>query len=243
MQRNIVVVLWFIDCSLERDNEYGHRDFMWSFWYAPVESIKHMSKEIRDGSQLKADAKTTRKRKTAHRILPGDTPAARLLERIVRVNHAGEYGAVRIYEGQLAVLGKSDKGELIRHMAEQERTHLDKFNQLVGDRRVRPTALMPVWHAAGFALGAATALMGERAAMACTVAVEEVIDEHYAKQAAMLGEDESTLRETIEKFRADELEHRDTALENDATETPGYDVLAAAIKKGTKVAIWLSERV
>ena len=128
-------------------------------------------------------------------------------------------------------------------MAEQERTHLDKFNQLVGDRRVRPTALMPVWHAAGFALGAATALMGERAAMACTVAVEEVIDEHYAEQSAILGEDESALRETIEKFRADELEHRDTALENDATETPGYDVLSAAIKKGTKVAIWLSERI
>ena len=216
---------------------------MWSFWYAPVESRELVSKEIRDGSQLKARTKAARKRKTAHRILPGDTPAARLLDRIVRVNHAGEYGAVRIYEGQLAVLGKSDKGELIRHMAEQERAHLDEFNQLVGDRRVRPTALMPVWHAAGFALGAATALMGERAAMACTVAVEEVIDEHYAKQAAMLGEDESTLRETIEKFRADELEHRDTALENDATETPGYDVLAAAIKKGTKVAIWLSERV
>ena len=128
-------------------------------------------------------------------------------------------------------------------MAEQEREHLDKFNELIGARRVRPTALMPVWHAAGFALGAATALMGERAAMACTAAVEEVIDEHYAKQAAALGDDEAELRETIEKFREDELEHRDTAIAHEAEETPGYEALAAVIKKGSKLAIWLSERV
>ena len=108
---------------------------------------------------------------------------------------------------------------------------------------MRPTALMPVWHAAGFALGAATALMGERAAMACTAAVEEVIDEHYAKQAAALGDDEAELRETIEKFREDELEHRDTAIAHEAEETPGYEALAAVIKKGSKLAIWLSERV
>tara|TARA_B100000683_G_scaffold212631_2_gene207504 strand:- start:2814 stop:3122 length:309 start_codon:yes stop_codon:yes gene_type:complete len=102
---------------------------------------------------------------------------------------------------------------------------------------------MPVWHAAGFALGAATALMGERAAMACTAAVEEVIDEHYAKQAAALGDDEAELRETIEKFREDELEHRDTAIAHEAEETPGYEALSAVIKKGSKLAIWLSERV
>jgi len=161
----------------------------------------------------------------------------------VRVDHAGEYGAVRIYEGQLAVLGDSDKADAIRHMADQEREHLEKFNRLIGERRVRPTALMPVWHAAGFALGAATALMGERAAMACTVAVEEAIDEHYAAQAAMLGDDEAELRDTIEKFRADELEHRDTALAHEAEEAPGYEVLSAVIKKGSRLAIWLSERV
>ena len=186
---------------------------------------------------------TPTKKRTEHGILPGDLPTEKLLERIVRVDHAGEYGAVRIYEGQLAVLGNSNKADVIRHMAEQEREHLDKFNELIGARRVRPTALMPVWHAAGFALGAATALMGERAAMACTAAVEEVIDEHYAKQAAALGDDEAELRETIEKFREDELEHRDTAIAHEAEETPGYEALSAVIKKGSKLAIWLSERV
>ena len=186
---------------------------------------------------------TPTKKRTEHGILPGDLPTEKLLERIVRVDHAGEYGAVRIYEGQLAVLGNSSKADVIRHMAKQEREHLDKFNELIGARRVRPTALMPVWHAAGFALGAATALMGERAAMACTAAVEEVIDEHYAKQAAALGDDEAELRETIEKFREDELEHRDTAIAHEAEETPGYEALAAVIKKGSKLAIWLSERV
>ena len=186
---------------------------------------------------------TPTKKRTEHGILPGDLPTEKLLERIVRVDHAGEYGAVRIYEGQLAVLGNSNKADVIRHMAEQEREHLDKFNELIGARRVRPTALMPVWHAAGFALGAATALMGGRAAMACTAAVEEVIDEHYAKQAAALGDDEAELRETIEKFREDELEHRDTAIAHEAEETPGYEALSAVIKKGSKLAIWLSERV
>ena len=186
---------------------------------------------------------TPTKKRTEHGILPGDLPTEKLLERIVRVDHAGEYGAVRIYEGQLAVLGNSNKADVIRHMAKQEREHLDKFNELIGARRVRPTALMPVWHAAGFALGAATALMGERAAMACTAAVEEVIDEHYAKQAAALGDDEAELRKTIEKFREDELEHRDTAIAHEAEETPGYEALAAVIKKGSKLAIWLSERV
>ena len=186
---------------------------------------------------------TPTKKRTEHGILPGDLPTEKLLERIVRVDHAGEYGAVRIYEGQLAVLGNSNKADVIRHMAEQEREHLDKFNELIGARRVRPTALMPVWHAAGFALGAATALMGERAAMACTAAVEEVIDEHYAKQAAALGDDEAELRKTIEKFREDELEHRDTAIAHEAEETPGYEALSAVIKKGSKLAIWLSERV
>jgi len=186
---------------------------------------------------------TPTKKRTEHGILPGDLPTEKLLERIVRVDHAGEYGAVRIYEGQLAVLGNSNKADVIRHMAEQEREHLDKFNELIGARRVRPTALIPVWHAAGFALGAATALMGERAAMACTAAVEEVIDEHYAKQAAALGDDEAELRETIEKFREDELEHRDTAIAHEAEETPGYEALSAVIKKGSKLAIWLSERV
>ena len=186
---------------------------------------------------------TERKRLTEHGILPGDPPVEKILERIVRVDQAGEYGAVRIYAGQLAVLGESTAGAAIRHMAEQEREHLDTFNDIAAERRVRPTALMPVWHVAGYALGAATAMMGERAAMACTAAVEEVIDEHYAKQAEALGDDQAELRATIEKFREDELEHRDTALEHDAELAPGYEVLSTAIKKGSKLAIWLSQRV
>jgi 3-demethoxyubiquinol 3-hydroxylase len=186
---------------------------------------------------------TVRKRLTEHGILPGDIPAEQMLERIVRVDHAGEYGAVRIYQGQLSVLGNSPAGDVIREMAEKEHEHLEKFDALIGERRVRPTALMPVWHVAGYALGAATAMMGERAAMACTAAIEEVIDGHYAEQAALLGDDEAELRATIEKFREDELEHRDTALEHDAELAPGYEFLSTAIKKGSRLAIWLSQRV
>ena len=99
--------------------------------------------------------------------LPGDTPARTRLERIVRVDHAGEYGAQRIYQGQLAVLGAGDKGDILRHMQAQEQVHLDTFTKLIAERRVRPTALLPLWHLAGYALGAVTAAMGERAAMAC----------------------------------------------------------------------------
>lgn len=189
-----------------------------------------------------ADPPIRRKKRTEHGLLPGDLPAAAMLERIVRVDHAGEYGAVRIYEGQLAVLGRSASGDAIREMAEKEREHLAKFDALVGERRVRPTALMPLWHVAGFALGAATALMGERAAMACTAAVEDVIEEHYADQAAKLGDDEAELRATIEQFRDDELEHRDTAIAHEAEQAPGYEALSAVVKRGSRLAIWLSER-
>jgi ubiquinone biosynthesis monooxygenase Coq7 len=114
---------------------------------------------------------------------------------------------------------------------------------MIAKRRVRPTALLPFWHIAGFFLGAATAAMGERAAMACTVAVEEAIDEHYAAQSASLGEDEAELRDTIEKFRAEELEHRDIGLQNEAELATGYAVLTRVIKAGCKIAIAASERI
>ncbi len=177
--------------------------------------------------------------------MPGDPSKKDMLERMIRVDHAGEYGAVRIYEGQLAVLGTSGAAGEIEHMAAQERVHLDKFNDLIRERKVRPTALMPFWHIAGFALGAGTALMGEKAAHACTVAVEEVIDEHYAEQIAALDAegDERELRDTFEKFRLEELEHRDTALQNGAEEAPGYEGLKLAVRAGSKLAIWLSTRV
>ena len=180
---------------------------------------------------------------TLSRALPGDPPADQAVARMVRVDHAGEYGATRIYAGQLAVLRNRDKAGLIQHMRAQEDAHLATFNGLIARRRVRPTALLPFWHLAGFALGAVTAAMGERAAMACTVAVEEAIDEHYSAQIADLGDREPALRETIERFRAEELEHRDIGLEHGAEDAPGYRLLSAAIKAGCKVAIKLSERV
>lgn len=175
--------------------------------------------------------------------LPGDRTPAQDVARMIRVDHAGEYGAKRIYQGQLAVLGRGPHGDTIRHMQAQEQVHLDTFGAMIARRRVRPTALLPFWHVAGFALGAATALLGTRAAMACTVAVEEAIDEHYAKQAAALGEDEAALRETIEVFRAEELEHRDIGLANEAEQAPAYRLLSAAIKAGCRVAIAASERI
>lgn len=178
------------------------------------------------------------------RRMPGEPDHAGMIERMIRVDHAGEYGAVRIYEGQLAVLGDSAAAPAIRHMADQEEVHLAKFNELVAERRVRPTALMPLWHMAGFALGVGTALLGEKAAHACTVAVEEVIDEHYAGQVAKLeGEGEDDLRDTFETFRQEEVEHHDTALELGAEEAPAYEALTGAVKAASRLAIWLSERI
>lgn len=182
--------------------------------------------------------------RTGSDLMPGDLEPKALVERIVRVDHAGEYGAKRIYQGQLAVLGRdTPAGRKIAHMAEQEQKHLDSFSRTLAERRIRPTALMPIWHVAGFALGAATALMGERAAMACTIAVEEVIDEHYSAQARQLGADEAKLKQDIEEFRADELEHRDTAEDAGGRELTGYPVLARVIQAGSKIAIFLSERI
>ncbi len=175
--------------------------------------------------------------------LPGDLTPSQSIERMIRVDHAGEYGAARIYEGQLAILGRGDKGDILRHMKAQEDVHLQTFSQLITTRRVRPTALLPFWHIAGFALGAMTAALGTRAAMACTVAVEEAIDEHYAAQSASLGDDESDLRDTIDKFRAEELEHRDIGLEHEAEQAPAYRLMSAIIKAGCKAAIAASERL
>lgn len=182
-------------------------------------------------------------RTTAETRLPGDPTPRQYVRRAIRVDHAGEYGAKRIYEGQLAVLGRTKYGPMIEHMKAQEQVHLDTFSRLIGERRVRPTALLPIWHVAGFALGAATALLGHRGAMACTVAVEEAIDEHYRAQEEELGDDEAELKAHIEKFRAEELEHRDIGLENEAEQAPAYRLLSAAIKAGCKVAIRLSERI
>jgi len=175
--------------------------------------------------------------------LPGDLPEGAAVHRMIRVDHAGEYGAARIYAGQLALLGRGETGTVLRHMQAQEQRHLAAFEALIGRRRVRPTALLPLWHLAGYALGAATAALGQRAAMACTVAVEEAIDAHYAGQIAALEDSEPELKTTLEAFRAEELEHRDIGLAHGATETPGYRLLSAAIKAGCRAAIALSERI
>ncbi len=167
-----------------------------------------------------------------------------ILDEIIRVDHAGEYGATRIYDGQIAVFGKDSKiGKTIQHMADQEQEHIEKFNELLIEKRVRPTALLPLWNIAGFALGAGTALMGEKAAMACTVAVEKVIGEHYREQQDLLEDDEKELKKTIAKFEKDELEHHDIGLEHDAENAPGYKVMTKVIEIGCKAAIAISKKI
>ena len=175
--------------------------------------------------------------------LPGDPPLAEETARMLRVDHAGEYGATRIYQGQLDVLGRGRSVTAIRRMAETERRHLTRFEALLHERRVRPTLLQPLWSVAGYAVGAGTALLGERAAMACTVAVEEVIDEHYRSQAERLAAEDPALQETILSFRDDETAHRDLAIAYGAEETPGYDLITAVVKTGSRIAIWLSTRL
>ncbi|WP_300973672.1 demethoxyubiquinone hydroxylase family protein [Sphingomonas sp. LHG3406-1] len=173
---------------------------------------------------------------------PGDR--APDMHSMLRVDHAGEYGATRIYAGQLAVLrGSSPAAHLVTHMAAQEERHLARFNQLLTERQVRPTLLQPLWHVGGFALGAMTALISEKAAMACTEAVETEIDRHYAEQLEELGDRDPELAADIRQFQAEELEHRDTAREHGALEAAGYPVLSFAIRSICKVAIAASKRI
>lgn len=168
------------------------------------------------------------------------------VHRILRVDHAGEYGANRIYAGQMAVLGRSSVGPVIQKMWDQEKDHLKKFNELMVTFRVRPTILMPFWNVVGFALGAGTALLGKEGAMACTVAVEESIAHHYNNQIRTLMEEDpekyEELLQVIKKFRDEELEHHDTGLEHDAELAPAYAVLKRVIQAGCSTAIYLSER-
>ena len=165
-------------------------------------------------------------------------------ESMLRVNQAGEYGATRIYAGQLAVLSRSSiAAHQIARMAAQEKRHLERFDRLMADRRVRPTALQPFWSVAGFALGAATALLSERAAMACTDAVETEIDRHYSEQLVDLGNSDPELAADIAEFQAEELEHREIARVHGAQEALGYPLLSAAIRAGCRLAIELSKRV
>lgn len=191
---------------------------------------------------------------TKQRTLPGDlNHNARLdvnmqdteIAQMIRVNHAGEYGAQRIYKGQIAVLGDDPEcGPLLRHMAEQEDVHLEYFDKSLQSRKVRPTVFQPLWHVGGYALGYVTAKMGKRAAMACTVAVEDVISSHYGEQLYKLDnvKTEPELQKTIAKFKAEEEEHHDIGIENEAEMTKGYNALFTAVQSISKAAIFLSKR-
>ena len=168
------------------------------------------------------------------------------LDRMIRVDQAGEFGATRIYEGQLAVMGdRHPMSAEIKAMAEQEEGHRARFDALMAERGVRPTALQPFWSVAGYALGAGTALLGPEAAMACTAAVEEEIDRHYSAQLDELAENDTDpeLSAMIEEFREDEREHRDAALAAGAEKAPAYPLLSGAIRLSCRVAIKLAERV
>ena len=173
---------------------------------------------------------------------PHTSPAD--IDRYLRVDHAGERAAQQIYKGQLAVLKNHAMGPEIQHMMEQEVEHLETFETLLNEREVRPSLLDPLWGAAGFALGVATAAMGPKAAMACTIAVEEVIGEHYAAQVDHLKAQnrEPELTETLERFRDEELEHRDIAIEHDGREATGYPLLRSVIQTGCRAAIKIAEK-
>ncbi|MGI4875960.1 MAG: demethoxyubiquinone hydroxylase family protein [Janthinobacterium lividum] len=171
--------------------------------------------------------------------LPGDRTET--AAQMIRVDHAGEYGAARIYAGQLAVMGnRTPVAAEIGRMKAQEQRHLDTFSRLIVARGVRPTLMHPLWHVAGYALGAATALLGPAAAMACTVAVETEIDRHYQAQLDILGDRDPELSGHIGDFQAEEVEHRDTA---GALGGGGYPILSGLIRAGCRVAIAVTRRV
>lgn len=178
---------------------------------------------------------------------PGRGAQAARMAEILRVDHAGEMAAVAIYRGQRTVLGgAAGHGRIagqLGHMEAQEAEHLARFDRLLTERQVRPTALTPVWRLAAFALGAGTALMGDKAAHACTEAVENVIEEHYAHQIAELSERDPDLAAELSKFRDEELAHRDLAVAEGAHEAPGYGLLSAVIGAGCRAAIKISEKL
>ena len=178
---------------------------------------------------------------------PGEGVRERRLAEMIRVDHAGEYGAVQIYRGQRAVFerieSKAHAARLVAEMEAGEAEHLRTFDRLVAERNVRPTAMAPIWRIAGFSLGAMTALMGERAAHACTEAVEDVIEEHYGRQGQALGAADPELSDVVARFRADEAAHKETAISQGARDAPGYALLSAVIKLGCRTAIRISEKI
>ena len=169
------------------------------------------------------------------------------LEEIIRVDHAGERGAIKIYEGQLLALKTFKQNaslkKKIEEMKEHEREHYEYFDDQIKKRNIKPTKLLPLWDVMGVALGFGTAMIGEKAAMLCTASVEEVIDGHYKDQTYKLGKDETKLKEKIMKFRQDELEHKDIAYDNGATKKGLFGVLDKIIKTSSRIAITISEKI
>ena len=188
--------------------------------------------------------------------LPGDLSPAQEMARMFRVDQAGEYGAKRIYQGQMDMLEKSGHYDLIAHMAEQEQVHLDYFDNAIVSHQTRPSLLAPLWHVAGYGLGAVPSLVGVPSAMAVTVAVEEVIDAHYEEQAQKLeqwgakksaatnsDDEKHEILRAIRQFQAEEEEHRDIGLENEAKKAPAYSLLYGVVSTLSKRAIYIAERV
>lgn len=177
-------------------------------------------------------------------MLPGDKTPRDIIHAMIRVNQAGEYGAARIYEGQLSVLKDTPLGSTLQHMRDQEQHHLDTFDHLIRQHQVRPTVLTPVWHVGGYILGKVTAHLGEKAALACTVAVEEVIDEHYEHQIQCLKDypEEQELLTTLKQFQEDERQHKNISLDAGAADAPAFRVMKTLIQGISRSAIWLSTR-
>ena len=169
------------------------------------------------------------------------------LEEIIRVDHAGERGAIKIYEGQLLALKTikqdNDLKDKIEEMKEQEKEHLEYFEKEIQKRKIKPTYLLPVWDLMSVALGFGTVLLGKKAAMLCTASVEEVIEDHYQSQLKKIGDDEKDLKEKIEKFKADEVEHKNMAYESGATNKGLYSIMDKAIRTGSRIAITISEKI
>ena len=171
----------------------------------------------------------------------------KILEEIIRVDHAGERGAIKIYEGQLLALNTIKQDEklktIIQEMKEQEKEHLEYFEKEIQKRKMKPTYLLPLWDLIGVSLGFGTVLLGKRAAMLCTASVEEVIEDHYQKQLKKIGNDEKELKTKIEKFKRDEIDHKNTAYETGASKIGIYSIMDKIIKTGSKLAITISEKI
>ena len=176
-----------------------------------------------------------------------DKTNKKTLEEIIRVDHAGERGAIKIYEGQLLALKTFKQNEPLKRkiedMKEHEREHYEYFDNEIKKRNIKPTKLLPLWDLMGVTLGFGTAMLGEKAAMLCTASVEEVIDEHYKDQTFKLGNDETKLKEKIKKFRQDELDHKEIAYDNGATKKGLFGILDKVIKTSSRIAITISEKI